>query len=325
MDPKVVTREEVDALMQGFDPDPVGPVPGGAGSTTLQPGQRVGLALHLPSAPRRTLPSWRATPRPIESWPAGPRAQAAGAWRPTRRATPAGSGLTDYWPAYADALSNVVLNLLFLVGLLTMGLVVLNQEVIAQQLRLAEERARALLAVQQVRPPPPPPLRREPPPASPAPPAAALPPPEPAPEVQLPVREFAMRRERPAAPGGTAAAPAPAPGFSAEAAAQAVTGGRFVTRLTFDLRETAWPAGRPLFGAEQVQPEDRRALVAFAPADNRRQMSDAFGRLTSVRNQMVANGVAPQRIVLRLAPLPPELEGDELAARTVYVINLERP
>ena len=65
--------------------------------------------------------------------------------------------------------------------------------------------------------------------------------------------------------------------------------------------------------------------MAFAPADNRRQMSDAFGRLTSVRNQMVANGVAPQRIVLRLAPLPPELEGDELAARTVYVINLERP
>jgi len=42
----------------------------------------------------------------------------------------------NFWPAYVDALINVVLNLLFLVGVFTIGLVSLNGEAF-----LAEQRA----------------------------------------------------------------------------------------------------------------------------------------------------------------------------------------
>ena len=330
VDPKVVTQEEVDALMRGFELESVEAPAAPAGSTRILPGQSVGLSLDLPAQPRRAVPTWRTSPRPIESWPwAAPRpAVPALGWRPSRRPAQGVPSTTDYWPAYADALSNVVLNLLFLVGLFTMGLVVLNQEVIAKQLKLAEERARALLMQREATPRPPPAVAL-PPPVAPAPapvaaaPAAPPPPVTPEPVAEQPVREFAMRRER--APAATATAPSGAPAApttTPEALAQAAMGGRFVTRLTFDLRETAWPAARPMAGAEGLTPGDRRALVAFAPLDNRRLMTEAFSRLTSVRNQMVASGVAARDIVLRIAPLPPELEGDEVAARTVYVINL---
>jgi hypothetical protein len=318
--------------MRGFEPEPADPLDAPPGSTRLLPGQSVGLSLDLPPQPRRTLPIWRTTPRPIESWPfatSRPLVPVAGR-RTGRRPEPSVWTTTDYWPAYADALSNVVLNLLFLVGLFTMGLVVLNQEVIAKQLKLAEERARALLLQPEARPRPAPapvpvPVPVAPPVAAlpaPPPPQAPAPAPVPEPAADRPVREFAMRRDRlPAAPASPAAG-LPVPSAAPEAVAQATMGGRFVTRLTFDLRETAWPAGRPIVGAEGLAPGDRRALVAFAPADNRRLMTEAFSRLTSVRNQMVASGVAARDIVLRIAPLPPELDGDEIAARTVYVINL---
>jgi len=330
VDPKVVTQEEVDALMRGFEAEPDAAAVTPAGATRLVPGQSVGLALDLPPPPRRTAPSWRTRPRPIESWPLPARRPPlpAAAWRPARRPESAAPTLTDYWPAYADALSNVVLNLLFLAGLFTMGLVVLNQEVISTQMKLAEQRARELLLQREEVPPRPvpPPLQPAPAPAV-APAPAAEPGPAPEPAAERPVREFTLRRDRvpAAAAAGTGAATQTAPAaslVSPESAAQAVMGGRFAGRLTFDLRETAWPAARPLVGAEGLAPGDRRALVAFAPADNRRLMTEAFSRLTSVRNQMVASGVAARDIVLRIAPLPPELEGDEVATRTVYVINL---
>jgi len=330
VDAKVVTQEEVDALMRGFEAEPEAAEALPAGTTRLVPGQSVGLSLDLPPPPRRTLPSWRSQPRPIESWPLPARRPAGpvAAWRPVRRQEAAASSPTDYWPAYADALSNVVLNLLFLAGLFTMGLVVLNQEVISKQLKLADQRARELLLQREaVAPRPPPPLPQPAPVVAVAPPPAAEPEPPAEPMAERPVREFTLRRERGsgAAPAGAEATARAAPSaspVSPESAAQAVMGGQFVGRLTFDLRETVWPAARPLVGAEGVAPGDRRALVAFAPADNRRLMTEAFSRLTSVRSQMVAAGVSARDIVLRIAPLPPELEGDEVATRTVYVINL---
>jgi hypothetical protein len=243
-------------------------------------------------------------------------------------------GGIDYWPSYADVLSNVVLSLLFLVGIFTIGLVVLNQEVIRVQVRLAEERARAIIEQRRLEPrlparPSPEAGQRLPavpetaPPVQPAAPPAVAPA-EAAPAPERPVREFAMRRAPSAAPAPAVAplSATPGPPLTAEGAALGLFGGRFVARLTFDLRETSWPAGRPMVGAENVSAEDRRALVAFAPADNRRLMTQAFSRLSSVRGAMLAAGVPARNIVLRIAPLPPELEGDEAASSSVYVINL---
>lgn len=52
---------------------------------------------------------------------------------------------TNYWPGYVDALINVLLNLLFLVGIFTVGLVTLNAEVLIAQKKAAELRMNALL------------------------------------------------------------------------------------------------------------------------------------------------------------------------------------
>jgi len=339
MNAKVVSQEEVDALMRGFDAGSADPAPPRPGAIPLRPGEAVAVPLEPPPARSRPRPVWSEGPRPIDALlTRRPRAAAAPAgWFPLRARRPAEREVTDYWPAYADVLSNVVLNLLFLVAILTMGLVVLNQEVIRVQVRLAEERARAIIEQRRlearapVRPSPEPGQRlpavpETAPPSQPAAPPAVAPA-ETAPAPERPVREFTMRRAPSASPAPAVAplSATPSPPITAEGAAIGLVGGRFVARLTFDLRETAWPAGRPIVGAESVSLEDRRALVAFAPPDNRRLMTQAFSRLSSVRSAMLAAGVPARNIVLRIAPLPQELEGDEIASSSVYVINLGGP
>ena len=346
---RVVSREEVDALL-GFELPP-GPPPGaGRDGTVLTPGQRVALHLELPVPPGRARAARRAAPRPLDAWPqAKLRPAAVAAWlrRPAadRASEPVG---TDFWPAYADVLSNVVLNLLFLVGTLTLGLVVLNQQVVGFQKRLSELEAQGLLAPrrpEQAAPAASTSARVAVEPAIPPRPAAveaaataasaALPPSPPptaggAPAVAANTarqaqREFAMRSDTAPLPGGPAAgsaATATERRQVAEALAQNVVGGRHAATLVFDLRETRWPRSRPIVGAEQLTPDERRALVAFAPSANRRLMAEAFSRLASVREAMIASGVPAGRIDLRIAPVPPELENDESVSGSVYVINL---
>jgi hypothetical protein len=51
----------------------------------------------------------------------------------------------DYLPGFADALSNVLLALLLVVGVIAMGLVSLNLEITKQALALAEARAKQII------------------------------------------------------------------------------------------------------------------------------------------------------------------------------------
>lgn len=346
---RVVSREEVDALL-GFGPAQGAAPEDARGGTVLTPGRRVGLQLDLPAPPSRTRGNRRAAARPIDAWPESKlRPAAVAVWlrRPTPGRASESSGV-DFWPAYADVLSNVVLNLLFLLGTLTLGLVVLNQEVVGFQRRLAELASQQTPVPRRTPPPAPatapaasPPVAAQPAAAPPvataaAPPTPAVPesfanpPPAGLPPVAQeaavqPRREFAIRNPSPAPSGGSAvggAVTSPERRQVAESAAQAVVGGRHAATLVFDLRETRWPRSRPIVGAEQLGPDDRRALVAFAPAGNRRLMAEAFGRLTSVREAMVASGVPASRIDLRIAPVPPELENDDSVSGSVFVINL---
>ena len=343
----VISREEVDALL-GVDPEPAGAAVSGGNGTVLTPGQSTPLLLDLPLPPARLRAARHPVERPIDTWPEAtlpPAAVAVWLRRPgdSRRAEASG---IDFWPAYADVLSNVVLNLLFLVGTLTLGLIVLNQEVVGFQKRLAEASAQEALRPSR---PPAAPARggdaapaiaagavQAAPPAPPAPPPPAQPEPAVAAVTAAPVasardaaprpqREFSMRSETGSVSAGSAGAAAlggPERRQLAEARAQSAVGGRHAATLVFDLRETRWPASRPLVGAEGLGPEDRRALVAFAPAANRRLMADAFSRLASVREAMIAAGVPATRIDLRIAPVPPELENDESVSGSVYVIKL---
>lgn len=51
----------------------------------------------------------------------------------------------NFWPGYVDALINVVLNLLFLVGVFTVGLVVLNLQVAMVQREMARQEIRQMI------------------------------------------------------------------------------------------------------------------------------------------------------------------------------------
>lgn len=343
---RVVSREEVDALL-GFAPAQGAAPDAARDGAVLTPGQRLDLELELPAPPSRARAGWRTAARPIDAWPeAKLRPAAVAVWlrRPTQGRAVEWSGI-DFWPAYADVLSNVVLNLLFLVGTLTLGLVVLNQEVVGFQKRLAALMSQEVPAPRRAVQAAPAPA-----PTTAAAPKAALPPAEAASSaasVRLapstaaapaaaapaaaqeasprPLREFAMRNESVAPSGGPAGGGGVATAEQrriAESAAQTLVGGRHAATLVFDLRETRWPRSRPVVGAEHLGPDDRRALVAFAPVGNRRLMADAFSRLTSVREAMVASGVPASRIDLRIAPVPPELENDDSVSGSVFVINL---
>ena len=56
----------------------------------------------------------------------------------------------NYWPGYVDALTNVVLNLLFLIGVFTIGLVSLNMEVMNAEKKIAELETLSVVAVTQI-------------------------------------------------------------------------------------------------------------------------------------------------------------------------------
>ena len=346
---QVVTAEEVSALMQGLPVEPDPPHPERAGAASLRPGQRVALALDVPTLRRRAPGPWHTVPRPIESLTfqsIAARLPESSAYRLPVRPLKRVRATTDFWPAYADALTNVVLHLLLLIGLVTMGLVVLNREVVDQQLRLAAQRAKAAQSAEL----PPPPSQPEP--EAPTTIASAQ---EAATSTLQgglstpggPSQSETNRRALEAGEGVQApesrqrkftlqspvATGVPTFGDSTpEVAAERFAGlarpsgapVRFALKLTFDLRETSWPEDRAVDGAELLDPLERRALVAFAPKDNRRLMTEAFSRLMSVRNRMIASGVPAANIVLRLAPVPADIEGDVAAGRTVYVINLGR-
>jgi hypothetical protein len=341
---KVVTAEEIDALMRGLAAETGTEHPAVPGAATLRPGDRLTLAPNLPTL-RSIGPSpWHTVSRPIENWPERRLAELAPSpgvfHRPQTRPFKATGQSIDFWPAYADALTNLVLQLLLLVGVITMGLVVVNREVIEQQLRLAQLRVSASNASRAQTSEPHP--LAAPQPAAVAPPRASDPPDSPASpfDPDGPVATSSISRADPEGPPPRRFTIRPSPAASgqlagnvtAEAAAERLAGAaarpggavRHTLKLTFDLRETAWPEDRALDGAEALDPRDRRALVVFAPTDNRRLMTEAFNRLMSVRNRMIADGVPPANIVLRLAPVPDDIEGDVTAARTLYVVNLGR-
>lgn len=134
-----------------------------------------------------------------------------------------------------------------------------------------------------------------------------------------------------------AAAPAPAAAgvqvtqrgaaspISAEAAALAAIGGDLVGRLDFDFAETRWSAQRPLPVTNALPEGSQRTLVAFAENSDRRQMVLAFGRLNSVRQVLVEEGIPAASLRLRVLQPTSPLLGDVLANTPVYVIDGRQP
>jgi hypothetical protein len=264
----------------------------------------------------------------------------------------------DYLPGFADALSNVLLALLLLVGVIAMGLVSLNLNIMTTLGKQAEEDAQRILlerrrelALARARGPGTGDSPIEPPPGAITPPPGMVPGapvrgggPTQRPEdgifpfsrglagdamsgggakvIQL--TRSAAETEQAAARGQAAAAAITGP-IRPDAIAQEVVGGAITARIEFDLRDTSWGAGRALPSMGPVRPGEVRTLVTFADLGNRRQMAVAFSRLNSLRNEMVQGGVPAATLKLRILQPPTALEGDPAAISSVYVIDARQP
>lgn len=215
----------------------------------------------------------------------------------------------SYWPGYVDALVNVVLNILFLVGLMAVGLVSLNVEALgnlkmagqAKQLQKINEDNLMLAALGTllvVLPEPPKSI-----PADPRPPVAKLPEP---PRVEP--------RPAPAAP--LAAAPPQAqptvlrvgqpfvtvPSAQEDAFLQTkLSVGTAPKVMEFQgLQYLLTPAQiKEVQSLAEANSAAKWSLLATVPAQDERLGREAFWRLTSVREKLVAAGIKPEAIALR--------------------------
>ena len=273
-----------------------------------------------------------------------------------RRKAEAGA---DYLPGFSDALSNVLLALLLVVGVIAMGLVSLNLEITKQALALAEARAKQIILEREraaalarargdgtgdstVQPAPgsivlPPgmapgvPARAGGPTEQPGPGDApfarsdtgtgryALG----APRV-IRVSRSSSETAQAEARGQAATAALTGP-IRADSVAQEVVGGAVIARLEFDLRDSGWAAGRTLPPLSPIPEGGLRTLVTFADTGDRRQMVVAFGRLNALRQTLVGSGVPASSLKLRILQTPTALESDPSAISSVYIIDGRQP
>ncbi len=259
----------------------------------------------------------------------------------------------NFWPGYVDALINVVLNLLFLVGIFIVGLVSFNSVALsvhrqAVQWRLSDvldkpaqqarqDNARALLAGVDRKGPevalPPPQVQPKPltpPMAKPLPvpamppslPPAVLPLPEPVAAALPPtpvIREIRIARE--AAASASRLAPGQGGVQSAARDAEQMSGGKAVAQLRFAINQYTVPEGSTLSAALAQNPDALWQLVVLTDPANDRLSREAYARLIAVRDQMLASGVPSERVQLRIVAAPtPSAELD----RTLFLVARPR-
>lgn len=238
----------------------------------------------------------------------------------------------NFWPGYVDALINVLLNLLFLVGIFTVGLLVLNAEVAIVQKEAARQKISQVLSsspvserqkkVQQM-------LNELPPPVQ-AMPAQALP--VPVQQEQATVaseapgltREIRIRRRvqlnestrESAAESKQAVVQDDAP----ELALGRLTGGKVAAKLVFELDQFA-PAPQTVLPADIRADSDRQwLLVVLSEPDNPRLAREAFARLMSVRNLMLQSGIAARQIQIKVRPRPATAAWPADVEQTVFIV-----
>lgn len=234
----------------------------------------------------------------------------------------------NYWPAYVDALINVVLNLLFLVGVFTIGLVSLNQQAlfaeqeankrkleVLQETRSQQERQSMVSEMLRALPPPPPPV-----PAT-------------------PVTQVAIKFEQPQITEiKLAAMPKAQVGTDIEVAKsgsntglisieQHVTtlaGGGELSRISFDINQYAKPSD--WVWPNEVKTRATRktwSLYVLTDPSNIRLSREAFERLMFVRAALIKAGALPENVQMKVT-LPPDSVALPVGAeRTVWVV--ERP
>lgn len=260
------------------------------------------------------------------------------------------AGDVNYWPAYVDALINVVLNLLFLVGVFTIGLVSLNAQALFAE-KAAKQHALDTLAQTSAQ------LARQPwtqvygtRPKSPAEDAleaaqagdasagsisasggSAL---ASAPRTRASQAASAQNAPRVVEIRLLASAPAPSPDDTRSATASAGEGDSdfesFLARLkqhgpssrmVFDINQYSQP--KEWVWPQEVSPgASDQAWWLFVVSDptNPRLSREAFARLVAVRTALLKAGALAERVRMQVIPAPPGVIPPPGSERTVWVV-----
>lgn len=235
----------------------------------------------------------------------------------------------NYWPGYVDGLVNVVLNIVFLVGVMTVGLISLNMEALgnsklarqAEQLYQINEENMLLAAlgtfiavIPEVPTPPTPPtlVPPTPPPVQVVQPAPVLRPEPPKAEPARPITALRVGR------------PQPMPVLVEEKQQlserlqwgdQATIGVLEFEPFVFKISTTQIDQIRQLV----AQANAGRWSLAIAVDGNETTARESFWRLTQVRQQLLLAGVPQEAIALRMVNM---LQPSTGSSRRVFIAHL---
>ncbi len=231
----------------------------------------------------------------------------------------------NYWPAYVDALINVVLNLLFLVGVFTIGLVTLNGQALMTEQKATQLKVDSLLTAQsdqerqklteqlwRTLPPPPNAQNRI---------AIAETRHE---NSRSSIKEIRLNAELNVFKKDTTAAVLTQKTKTQQSvdeliASLALDGD--LTRIEFELNQYSlsadWVWPKPLDSSS----DKKWALYAIADSTNPRLAREAFARLVSVRTELIKAGAKPSQIQLQVKPPPESATVLPKIERTVFVIE----
>lgn len=220
----------------------------------------------------------------------------------------------NYWPGYVDALMNILLNLLFLVGLFIVGLICLNMEIMQEQQKLAvleaEERllseqtlANAGTSVQK------PSQNHE---------GSAN-------DVVPIIEEIHLGQRSAATTDVVDISPHIQHGdmSNIDAFAGSLVKGVVLSRLAFPEQTFNWPQNKPLIPL-QIQKGERYWLLNFTDVENPRLLREAYSRVMSLRLAYQNAGHDVQNLSVRIAPLPVDKFATGQFENTVFIIKQTR-
>jgi hypothetical protein len=229
----------------------------------------------------------------------------------------------NFWPAYVDALINVVLNLLFLVGVFTIGLVSLNGEAFLAEQRATQIKLEALrkASTEEEKQK----LRRE------LVGSLELPPPSrfdpmheaPHPSESMNVREFRFTAAAsvPKTTEGGATQSGGSPFTSLQQFIASLAKGGTINQIEFEINQYNQPQGLIWLSDVDRSIEKKWLLLVISGAPNERSSREAFARLVSIRKTLISAGISSTQIQLQVIPAPEHLIVPAELERTVLVIQ----
>ena len=221
----------------------------------------------------------------------------------------------NYWPGYVDALMNIFLNLLFLVGLFIIGLICMNLEIMKDQEKLAalEAEERMLTAQSMVA-------------------AGTNQSPKSSAIDHSRTKDLAavtedihlQRQSSVVSPiNFSPAAESQLDNSKIKKLASQIVKGQLVTQVVFPEQTFKWMDNVPL-PSLPMQTGEEYWLVNLTDIANPRLVREAYSRVMSLRSAYQALGRDVRRLHVRIAPIPADVSAVNNAYNTIFIVKQTR-